>query len=483
MLVTVDTPIAAITLASGTYSICAGTTTTLNATTGAGYTYQWLFGGVPITGAVNSTFATSNPGDFSVIVTNATGCSATSNVISISINPVPTAGVVLSGPITFCIGGSVSLTADYSSDYTYQWYNAAGAISGATTQSYTATTTDGYYVIVTNGFGCSTTSVTTNVVANPLPDVTITPSGPTLFCAGGSVTLNSVAVAGDTYQWFVGGVAITGATSSSYLVTASGGYRVQVTNPATGCSAETLADTVVTVVAAPVIVPITPASYCWGSSSILSTSVSGAGVTYQWFRNGVLIPGATGALFTATLPGDYTVQITISGACTLTTLAVHVTEFPLPNPIVNYSATSHLFYTGNFYVSYQWYKDAVAIAGATSFSTADIGNGNYKVRVTDTNGCQSVSDAYVFGSTATGVQNVNKTYVSIYPNPAQALVHIEAAMKVRAVISSIDGRCMMDMADAKDIDISNLADGVYMIVVYDLNGEKIKTEKLVKAAN
>jgi hypothetical protein len=160
-----------------------------------------------------------------------------------------------------------------------------------------------------------------------------------------------------------------------------------------------------------------------------------------------------------------------------------VTEFPLPNPIVSYSATSHLFYTGNFYVTYQWYKDAVAIAGATSFSTADIGNGNYKVRVTDTNGCQSVSDAYVFGSTTTGVQNVNKTDVSIYPNPAQALVHIEAAMKVRAVISSIDGRSIMDIADAKDVDISNLADGVYMIVVYDSNGEKIKTEKLVKAAN
>jgi len=56
-------------------------------------------------------------------------------------------------------------------------------------------------------------------------------------------------------------------------------------------------------------------------------------------------------------------------------------------------------------------------------------------------------------------------------------------MKIRAVISSIDGRSIMDISDAKDINIANLADGVYMIVVYDHNGEKIKTEKLVKATN
>jgi hypothetical protein len=181
------------------------------------------------------------------------------------------------------------------------------------------------------------------------------------------------------------------------------------------------------------------------------------------------------------MPGDYTVDITIGGACTMTTLAVHVTEFPLPDPIVNYSPTSHIFFTGNFYVTYQWYRNTAAIGGATSFSTADIGNGAYTVRVTDTNGCQSVSDAYIFAGSTTGVPNVNKTDVTIYPNPAQSIVHIEAAFPVRVIISSVDGRSVLDVADAKDINISRLADAAYMITVYDNSGQKIKTEKLVKA--
>lgn len=485
MLVTVDNPVAVIALASGSTTICAGSTTTINATTGVGYTYQWLLAGVPITGETNSTLAVSTAGDYAVIVTNATGCSATSNTITIAISPAPTAGVVLSGPITFCAGGSVTLTADLSAGYTYQWYNAAGAISGEVGNTYTATTTGGYYVIVSNGFGCATTSVITNVVADPLPDVTITPAGPTLFCAGGSVVLNAVSVAGDIYQWYKDGVAITGATSASYLATASGSYTVKVINPTTGCSAETPAGagTVVTVITSPSIVPLTPTNYCWGSSAILSTSVSGTGVTYQWYKDGVLIPGATGATYNVTTPGDYTVDITITGSCTNTTSSVHVNEFPLPNPIVSYSSTSHVFYTGNFYVTYQWYKDGSPIAGATSYGVADIGNGNYKVRVTDTNGCQSVSDPYPFTGSTTGVHNVNKTDVSIYPNPAQSVLHIEAGITVRAVITSVDGRSILDIAEAKDINISNLADGVYMIAVYDNNGQKLKTEKLVKATN
>ena len=484
MLVTVDAPIAAITDAGGS-TICAGTTTTLNATTGVGLTYQWLLDGVAIIGANSSSYSTTDTGSYTAIVTNGTGCSATSNVITITSNPSPTANVTLSGPITFCQGGSVMMTVNYEADYTYQWYNAAGAISGATTQSYTAGASDGYYVIVTNSYGCTATSATTNVVANPLPDVTITPSGPTLLCAGGSVTLNAAAVTGYTYQWYVGGSAIAGATNSTYLATTGGGYQVLVTNPATGCSDETHADTVVTVINAAIVMPITSASYCWGSSALLTTNVSGATgtVTYQWYFNGVLIPGATNAIYNATTPGDYSVQITIPGSCTTMTPSLTVSQYPLPDPIVSYAGG--IFYTGSYYVTYQWYKDASMIAGATSSSTPSTGSGNYKVQVTDTNGCQSFSDAYIYtgGSGISYVSGVSEVDVRIYPNPAQTMVHIEAPIQVRALISGIDGRSVMNISEAKDIDVSTLPDGIYMITIYDTDGQKIKTDKLVKSVN
>ncbi len=487
MLVTVDTPIAVIGAPTGIYSICEGSNITLVANIGVGLTYQWLMGGVAIPGETASGFTTPDAGDYSVIVTNATGCSATSNVISVTVNPTPTANIVLSGPITFCDGGSVTITANYDADYSYQWHDGVGPIAGEIGQSYVASLSGSYYVTVTNGFGCSANSAITNVTANPLPDVSITPSGPTLFCAGGSVTLNAVALAGFTYQWYLEGAAISGATNATYLVTVGGGYTVKVTNPVTGCSDQTHADTVVTVVANPYIVPITSASFCWGSSSLLATSISGAvgTVTYQWYYNGVLIPGAVGGIYNATMPGDYTVQITIVGSCVNTTLPVTVTEHPLPDPVVSYAAG--MFSTGNWFVTYQWYKDLVAISGATSYSTPAIGYGSYKVQVTDTNGCQSFADAYVLNTGSGGgpsyVAGVSQQEVRIYPNPAQTMVHIEAAMKVRAVISSVDGRVVMDIANAKDIDVSNIANGVYMITVYNGDGDKIKVDKLVKTAD
>ncbi len=438
-------------------------------------------GGVAIIGATGSSLTTSVAGDYSVILTNATGCSATSNIITVSINPSPTANVVLSGPLTFCQGDSVVLTTGYAAGNTYQWYNTAGAIGGANGTSYAATTASTYYVVVTNSYGCTATSIIMTVVVNPLPNVGITASGPTIFCSGGSVTLN--AATGYTYQWYLGGAAIAGATNASYLATMGGGYRVQVTNPLTGCTAKTLADTVVTVVGTPIIIPITPASFCWGGSALLSTSVTGATgtVLYQWYFNGAMIPGATSATYNATTPGNYSCQITIPGSCTVTTLAVPVTEYPLPNPVITWNRP--YFRTGNYYVTYQWYKDLIAIAGATTSFTPSIGSGSYKVAVTDTNGCQSYSDVYLYtGGATTFVQNENKDGIRIYPNPAHTVVHVESAVQVRAVISGIDGRIIVNIAVAKDIDISNFADGIYMIMLYDDNGSMLKAEKLVKTA-
>src|SRR6185436_4547654 len=94
-----------------------------------------------------------------------------------------------------------------------------------------------YRVIVTNTMtGCSkTTGGATVVTVNALPPATITPQGPTTFCAGGSVVLAANAGAGLTYKWKKGGNFISGATLSNYTATTGGNYKVQVTN-GNGCS-------------------------------------------------------------------------------------------------------------------------------------------------------------------------------------------------------------------------------------------------------
>lgn len=74
--------------------------------------------------------------------------------------------------------------------------------------------------------------------------------------------------------------------------------------------------------------------------------------------------------------------------------------------------------------------------------------------------------------------------LTIYPNPATSILYIEAAEKVNASIMSIEGKvlkdCIVPRNDAKGINISGFAKGMYMVRVYDENGILMKVEKVVK---
>jgi uncharacterized protein YjdB len=479
MSVSVVPATATITLPGGSTSTCAGTPVALDANTGVGLTYQWELAGSAIAGATASTYSALIGGNYTVRVTNAAGCWAVSAPVSITVLPAPANIVTASGPLTFCNGGNVVLSAAAGTAYTYQWYNLAGLIPGATSMSYAATTSGSYHAVITNATGCVTTTAISVVVVNPLPNVAIAPGGPTVFCTGGIVSLT--AASGFTYQWYRDGVAIAGANSVAYIASIGGGYRVRVTNAATGCTDMTHADTVVSVIASPSVIPLTPAKFCWGGSSLLTTSVSGLGsaIMYQWSFNGVVIPGATNGSYNASAAGNYDCTISVPSSCTVVTGPIAVSQVALPDPPITYTGTS--LKTGNYYLTYQWYKNLVMIPGATSFSTPSTGNGSYKVQVTDTNGCQNMSAAYVLtGVPGTGITDINSTEIRIFPNPAQATVHIESVVTVRAAVSGVDGRMLLDISDAKDIDISKLADGIYVINLFDTDNNLLKTQKLVK---
>ena len=281
--VTVETPLATIT-PSGPTALCTGGSVTLSAN--AGSSYLWS------TGATTQSITVNTAGSYTVTVTNATGCSATSVATAVTVNPLPTASITASGPTTFCAGGSVTLTANAASSYL--WSN------GATTQSITVSTAGSYTVTVTNATGCtSAASAATSVVVNALPTASITASGPTSFCAGGSVTLS--ANAGSSYLWS------NGATTQSITVSTAGSYTVRVTN-ATGCTSVASAASTV-VVNAPPTATITasgPTSFCAGGSVTLSAN---AGSSYLWSN------GATTQSITVSTAGSYTVRVTNATGC------------------------------------------------------------------------------------------------------------------------------------------------------------------------
>ncbi len=188
----------------------------------------------------------------------------------------PKPGISPNGAVSGC--GSVTLTAP--AGYSYLWSTAA------TTQSITVST-NGSYSVQTILTGC-TSAVSEAVVVtitSPPTTPTITPSGPTTFIDGGSVTLS--APAGIAYLWS------TGATSQTIIATAAGSYTVQTILG--GCTSG---------VSAPVTVVLaTPTYWVWSGTGNFKDDT-------KWAFNGLNTGGLP--------PSDPATQITVaSGTLTL----------------------------------------------------------------------------------------------------------------------------------------------------------------------
>jgi Carboxypeptidase regulatory-like domain/HYR domain/Ig-like domain CHU_C associated len=238
------TPNKPVVTPGGPTTFCTGGSVTLMSDSPTGI--QWYKDNVAIVGAGSQSYVATTTGSYTAVL-NALGChSQTSDPTVVTVNPIPaTPTVTPGGPTTFCSGGSVTLTSSSASGN--QWYLNGNPIGGATANTYNATATGSYTVVVTASGCSSAASSATSVTVNPTPATpTVTPGGPTTFCAGGSVTLTSSSASGN--QWYLNSNPIGGATANTYNATASGNYTVVVT--ASGCTSAPSAATAVTSVPA-----------------------------------------------------------------------------------------------------------------------------------------------------------------------------------------------------------------------------------------
>ena len=169
---------------------------------------------------------------FELVVSDSTGVYVTSNTVTVTVNGAPTVSVSPAS-WTMDVGQSTTFSAIASSGsgtYTsYQWYvNGQLAQSGSASMSFTPSSSGSYSITVnvTDSFGVtSALSSVASVTVSASPTVSIAPVGPLTLDVGQVQTFTATPSGGTgtlSYQWYLNGSAISGATSASYSYTASG---------------------------------------------------------------------------------------------------------------------------------------------------------------------------------------------------------------------------------------------------------------------
>lgn len=202
----------------------------------------------------------------------------------------------------------ISQLYNLTDNQTLSFYWSTGAITKSITVNPSQTTT--YYLTVSDGITSCIDSVKIIVAT---PDTSVLTLDPLQVCASGGASSRLQAASGmSSYQWLKDGVQVSGATNQLFTATQTGNYRVVVRN-SLGCQ-DTSSIYTITFFQPPTGVFQTPVvtDICEGGS--IALTASGAS-SYQWFRNGIVIPGAIGANYNAFLPGTYTVNFVSAQGC------------------------------------------------------------------------------------------------------------------------------------------------------------------------
>jgi hypothetical protein len=180
----------------------------------APYQVQWTQNGIvysnsfPLLGAA--------AGIYTFEVTDAAGCT-TDTSFTLTSQGAQSFTLTVSND-SICEGESAILCAPSSGAVSYLWN------TGATTSCISVFAEGDYAAIVTYQNGCTGISDTATITTLPLPAPMILSKGDSLFASGGI-----------SYQWYVNGNPISGATESKYTATESGDYYVLITAE-NGCS-------------------------------------------------------------------------------------------------------------------------------------------------------------------------------------------------------------------------------------------------------
>jgi hypothetical protein len=320
------------------------------------------------TNSTDSILVVSAAGDYTVTLTNSFNCSATSDTVTVVVNPNPVATIVANGPVSFCAGNEVQLTS--TSDIP-TWS------TGSNDTTITVIQTEMIELLVTNEFGCTDTD-SLGITVFELPIVTA--AADTSACiSNGPFALNAAPAQGTWTGLNVSNNQFSPSTEGTF------GFQYSFTD-GNGC---TNIDSTYFTVAIPLQMTAGPDVSVCMPSDMIDLAASASPVGGLWSGFGVTAEGTVIPI----LSGSYAYTYSFQDLCA-TTDTVYVNSYDAPAPPV---IGGELFICKNV-PSPLWSN----YVGGNVWTTSDpsdtiyiIDAGTYGVTYTDNNGCSSFSEVVV----------------------------------------------------------------------------------------
>lgn len=427
----------------------------IDATTTGATAYLWN------TTAVNPSITVTQNGTYSVEITDAQGCIGRDTIV-VNIRLMPQ--LDLGANLNICEYDTVLIDATTAGVATYLWS------TNAITPSIKAWTTGLYKVTVTATNGCiGTDSVQLDVHANPVVNLGTDYS---ICLDRGSIEFLNARNPGSIYLWD------NNYNGQIRTIDQSGKYWVGVTN-VWGCSAyDTIA---VDLRWNPEVNLPNDTTVC--ENAMVRLDAGNEGIQYYWNT------GATTSTIMTNLSGNHVVVVTGQNGCVVMD-SIFITQngsFPSHDGIWIRNRGLRTFeftlVDGAYITDYAWdFGDGSPLDyNANPIHTYGY-DGNYIVRLRLNSICGATNDTSTVHviNQSTGIDDLSRMDIKVYPNPTKDWVNIEADIPLSLHLHTIDGRLLKSIEKAKQIDMKDEIQGMYMLHVKDLDGNLLKVFKIIK---
>lgn len=458
---TISQPTALTTLINTSPALCNGESTgsaTVTTTGGIGpYVYFWTPGG-----NMSNLLTGVSAGNYSVMVTDARGCTKNETVIVSEPQPLSLSVITTATTCSSSTGTAKVIATGGVTPYTYQWS------TGSNTSAINALAAGGYSIVIVDANGCSSSDAA--AVSNISGPTLALNSLTSLNCNrdnNGSATVSVLSGVNPlSYNWSpYGGNGLTANGLSA------GTYTLTVTDANNCVSALSVDITEPT----PLDLSITPVNpTCYGiDNGIISTKATGgtAPYSYSWSPG-----GSTSSSLLNAVAGNYQIVVTDSKSCTYSDVASLLQPALLTGSVTstipvscsggNNGTATIATSGGTSPYNFEW-----SPYGGNMETAAGLSAGNFSVIVTDANNCSTVIPVSI-----TQPSPLSTTI-------SNTLIQCNGAANSTANVLAIGGKKPYNYSWSPSVSnsstASNLNPGNYSVIITDANGCSVSDSTII----